>query len=157
MLRFGPAKKPFQKRSPNLSKSALQKNRAESYCTPECHAEQRPGHPEPARPVAGFLRETGLEETHEYVDQASGKNRDRPQFKAMIDSAARGQFDRVLFWSLDRFSREGVLETLQYLRTLTSYVWAGSRSPSSISIAAGSSATRRCPFWPPSPRRSASG
>jgi hypothetical protein len=27
----------------------------------------------------------------------------------------------VLFWSLDRFSREGVLETLQYLQTLTSY------------------------------------
>ena len=33
----------------------------------------------------------------------------------------RHEFDLVLFWSLDRFSREGVLETLQYLRTLTSY------------------------------------
>jgi DNA invertase Pin-like site-specific DNA recombinase len=27
----------------------------------------------------------------------------------------------VLFWSLDRFSREGVLETLTYLQTLTQY------------------------------------
>jgi DNA invertase Pin-like site-specific DNA recombinase len=27
----------------------------------------------------------------------------------------------VLFWSLDRFSREGVFETLQYLQRLTSY------------------------------------
>jgi hypothetical protein len=27
----------------------------------------------------------------------------------------------VLFWSLDRFSREGVLETLQHLKALTSH------------------------------------
>ena len=31
------------------------------------------------------------------------------------------QFDVVLFWSLDRFSREGVFETLQHLQRLTSY------------------------------------
>ena len=57
----------------------------------------------------------------EYTDHASAKTGDRPQFKAMMEAAARGEFDLVLFWSLDRFSREGVLETLQYLRTLTSY------------------------------------
>src|SRR5262245_53864036 len=38
-----------------------------------------------------------------------------------MDAASRHEFDLALFWSLDRFSREGVLETLQYLRTLTSY------------------------------------
>ena len=27
----------------------------------------------------------------------------------------------MLFWSLDRFSREGVFETLQYLQRLTAY------------------------------------
>ena len=32
--------------------------------------------------------------------------------------ASRGKFDLVLFWSLDRFSREGVLETLNHLRRL---------------------------------------
>jgi DNA invertase Pin-like site-specific DNA recombinase len=58
---------------------------------------------------------------HEYIDHASAKTGDRPQFKAMMDAASRHEFDLVLFWSLDRFSREGVLETLQYLRTLTSY------------------------------------
>jgi DNA invertase Pin-like site-specific DNA recombinase len=31
------------------------------------------------------------------------------------------EFDLVLFWSLDRLSREGVLQTLTYLQTLTSY------------------------------------
>lgn len=57
----------------------------------------------------------------EYTDKASGKNGDREQFKAMFEAASRREFDCVLFWSLDRFSREGVLETLQYLQRLTSY------------------------------------
>jgi DNA invertase Pin-like site-specific DNA recombinase len=57
----------------------------------------------------------------EYVDQASGKSGDRPQFKTMMAAASRREFDLVLFWSLDRFSREGVLETLQYLQRLTSF------------------------------------
>ena len=57
----------------------------------------------------------------EYVDQVSGKTGDRPQFKAMMKAASMRQFDLVLFWSLDRLSREGVLETLTYLQTLTSY------------------------------------
>ena len=34
---------------------------------------------------------------------------------------SRGEFDVVRFWSLDRFSREGVLETLQHLRVLTGH------------------------------------
>ena len=58
---------------------------------------------------------------HEYVDHISAKTGERPQFKAMMAAASRREFDLVLFWSLDRFSREGVLETLQYLQTLTSY------------------------------------
>jgi DNA invertase Pin-like site-specific DNA recombinase len=58
---------------------------------------------------------------HEYVDIASGKSGDREQFKALFAAASRREFDLVLFWSLDRFSREGVLETLQYLQRLTSY------------------------------------
>ena len=59
---------------------------------------------------------------HEYVDQASGKSAEkRPQFQDMMAAASRREFDLVLFWSLDRFSREGVLATLQYLQRLTSY------------------------------------
>jgi len=45
----------------------------------------------------------------------------QPQFKAMFAATSRREFDCVLFWSLDRFSREGVLETLQCLQRLTSY------------------------------------
>jgi DNA invertase Pin-like site-specific DNA recombinase len=39
----------------------------------------------------------------------------------MFEAASRKEFDLVLFWSLDRFSREGVLETLQHLQRLSSY------------------------------------
>jgi DNA invertase Pin-like site-specific DNA recombinase len=37
----------------------------------------------------------------------------------MFEDARRRRFDLVLFWSLDRFSREGVLATLGYLEQLT--------------------------------------
>src|SRR5580698_5666848 len=57
----------------------------------------------------------------EYVDAATGKNSDREQFRELFMTASRREFDLVLFWSLDRFSREGVLETLQHLQRLTSY------------------------------------
>jgi len=59
--------------------------------------------------------------TAEYVDRASGKSSERPAFRRLFDAASRKEFDMVLFWSLDRFSREGVLETLQHLQRLSSY------------------------------------
>lgn len=67
-----------------------------------------------------FAGEQGWTIEHEYIDQASAKNADRPQFKAMMEAASRHEFDLVFFWSLDRFSREGVLATLQHLQRLTS-------------------------------------
>ena len=39
----------------------------------------------------------------------------------MFADASKHKFDVVLFWSLDRLSREGVSETLQHLNRLTSY------------------------------------
>src|ERR1700691_5709084 len=44
-----------------------------------------------------------------------------PHSNKMFEDAAKRRFDLVLFWSLDRLSREGVLETLQHLNRLTSY------------------------------------
>jgi len=56
----------------------------------------------------------------EYVERKSGKaSANRPQFQAMMDASRRREHDLVLFWSLDRFSREGVLATLQHLQALT--------------------------------------
>jgi DNA invertase Pin-like site-specific DNA recombinase len=58
---------------------------------------------------------------HEYVDRATGKHSDREQFQCLFADASQRQFDVVLFWSLDRFSREGVRETLNHLERLDSY------------------------------------
>jgi DNA invertase Pin-like site-specific DNA recombinase len=68
-----------------------------------------------------FCQRQGWQIVKEYSDKASGKRGDRVQFQAMFDAASRREFDCLLFWSLDRLSREGVLETLQYLQRLTSY------------------------------------
>lgn len=61
--------------------------------------------------------------THEFTDVVSGSKseRDRPQFKKMMEAASRREFDLVLFWALDRFSREGVLPTLHHLQRLDGY------------------------------------
>jgi DNA invertase Pin-like site-specific DNA recombinase len=57
----------------------------------------------------------------EYVDHASGGSSDRVNFARMFADASQRRFDLVLFWSLDRFSREGVLETLQHLQRLSNH------------------------------------
>lgn len=49
------------------------------------------------------------------------KGEDRIQFKRMMLDASKRKFGLLLFWALDRLSREGVYETLQYLRQLTNY------------------------------------
>src|SRR5258706_81964 len=56
----------------------------------------------------------------EYVDYVTGKNANRPEFQRLFRDAAERRFDLVVFWSLDRFSREGVVETLQHLERLKS-------------------------------------
>ena len=57
----------------------------------------------------------------EYIDQASGKTGDRDAFKRLFTDASRRLFDVVVVWALDRFTREGVLETFEYIRNLTRY------------------------------------
>ena len=57
----------------------------------------------------------------EYVDQVTGKHSDRAEFRRMFQDASQRKFDVLLFWSLDRLSREGALETLQHLNRLTGY------------------------------------
>lgn len=69
-----------------------------------------------------FAARLNWEIVAEYCDvvTASGK-KERKQFDAMFLGASQKKFDLVLFWSLDRFSREGTLTTLQYLQRLDAY------------------------------------
>jgi len=73
------------------------------------------------RQLRDFCLKQGWTIVHEYIDRVSGKHGDREQFQEMFSAASRREFDVVLFWALDRFSREGVLQTLQHLQLLTSY------------------------------------
>lgn len=57
----------------------------------------------------------------EYLDYETGSKSDRVEFQRMFKDASQRRFDVLLFWSLDRLSREGALETLQHLQRLTSY------------------------------------
>jgi DNA invertase Pin-like site-specific DNA recombinase len=57
----------------------------------------------------------------EYTDRMSGTRADREQFQRLFEHARLKHFDLVLFWALDRFSREGTLKTLEYLQRLDTY------------------------------------
>lgn len=70
-------------------------------------------------PLRQFAAANGWTITREYVDHISAKSGNREQFQQMFADAEVKQFDLLLFWSLDRLSREGVLPTLQYLNRLT--------------------------------------
>lgn len=50
-------------------------------------------------------------------ETASGA-RERREFARMMEDARRGKFQVLVFWSLDRFSREGTFATLADLRRL---------------------------------------
>jgi DNA invertase Pin-like site-specific DNA recombinase len=69
--------------------------------------------------LRGFAARNGWVIVDEYVDRVTGKSSDRAEFQRMFADASRRRFDLVLFWSLDRLSREGVLETLRHLERLS--------------------------------------
>jgi len=53
-----------------------------------------------------------------FTDQESGGKAGRSAFQQLLMEAYQQQFDLVVFWRLDRFSREGALATLRYLKEL---------------------------------------
>jgi DNA invertase Pin-like site-specific DNA recombinase len=71
--------------------------------------------------LRAFATTQGWTVFREYVDHESGSKSDRAEFQAMFVDASQRKFDLLLFWALDRLSREGVLETLQHLNRLTAY------------------------------------
>jgi DNA invertase Pin-like site-specific DNA recombinase len=53
-----------------------------------------------------------------YTDHESGGKAGRSAFQQLLLEAYQHKFDLVVFWRLDRFSREGALTTLRYLKEL---------------------------------------
>ena len=54
-----------------------------------------------------YATRKGLTVIECYIDRArSARADDRPEFQRMIRDSAKGQFEVVLVWKLDRFSRD---------------------------------------------------
>ena len=68
--------------------------------------------------LRNYAKILGGEVIGKYIDIASGRTANRPQFQRMLRDAEKHKFDLLLVWSLDRFSREGILNTLAYLEKL---------------------------------------
>jgi DNA invertase Pin-like site-specific DNA recombinase len=75
------------------------------------------------RQLREWCANAGHELVHEYIDRESGRKgtNGRKQFAALFEDAHRRKFDCVLFWALDRFTREGMVPTIMYLQRLASY------------------------------------
>ena len=79
-----------------------------------------------------FASRQGWRIIAEFVDTVSGSGKvKRPQFDKMMLAASQKQFDLLLFWRLDRLSREGVRMTLTYLERLDGWgvAWRSYQEP----------------------------
>ena len=75
------------------------------------------------RQLREWCRHMGHPVVCEYVEHENGGKgvEYRKQLGAMFAGAARREFDLLLVWSLDRFSREGMAATIGHLRRLSSH------------------------------------
>ena len=73
--------------------------------------------------LRAWCERMGYPVVREYVEHENGGKgiEYRKQLAAMFAGAARREFDLLLVWSLDRFSREGMATTVGYLQRLTSH------------------------------------
>jgi DNA invertase Pin-like site-specific DNA recombinase len=74
------------------------------------------------RELREFAHDEGYDLAGEYVDHESGRKgrNEREAFDRMFEAAENREFDVLVFWSLDRFSREGIHKTISYLKQLDS-------------------------------------
>jgi DNA invertase Pin-like site-specific DNA recombinase len=72
--------------------------------------------------IVPFIENRGWRLVHTYEDSMSGRktDKDRPGFAAMLKAAHQRKFDIIVFWALDRLTREGTRATLNYLQRLES-------------------------------------
>ena len=72
------------------------------------------------RELRRWTKKMGYKIYQEYVDSESGSKGkgERQQFAQMFTDASMRKFDLVLFWALDRFTREGLAKTIYYLQQL---------------------------------------
>jgi len=72
-------------------------------------------------PLRQFRDALGWKNAGEFVDRCSGGDSNRPDFIRMLGRIRQRHADVVLVWRLDRFSREGIVNTLSYVKQLREY------------------------------------
>lgn len=73
------------------------------------------------QPLRKFAEAMSWTISEEFVDRASGGSANRPEFQRMLARVRQRHADLILIWALDRFSREGMVSTLSYIRQLKEY------------------------------------
>jgi DNA invertase Pin-like site-specific DNA recombinase len=74
---------------------------------------------EQRREITALAEQQNCEFARWYVDEGiSGDSHNRPSFLQMIDDAERGDFEVILAWDQDRFSRFDLLDAAEYWRRL---------------------------------------
>src|SRR5215510_7421385 len=72
-------------------------------------------------PLREWCADAGHTCVGEYVDYETGRKSERKEFNRHFEDAHRREFDLVVFWSLDRFNREGMIPTISHLQCLAGY------------------------------------
>lgn len=72
-------------------------------------------------PCRKFCNAMGWLDPAVYIDRCSGGDSNRPEFKRMMSEVRQGHHNIIVVWALDRFSREGVSQTLAYIEQLKRY------------------------------------
>ena len=70
------------------------------------------------RELRAFVDSSGWTIAKEYIDHQSAKSGERDQFQSMLTDASKRKFKAVVVWALDRFTREGIGATFDYIRKL---------------------------------------
>lgn len=68
-----------------------------------------------------YCQKMNYEIYDEYVDVISGGSPNRPAFNRMMQDASKRKYQMLLFYALDRFTREGTRKTIHYLQMLDDY------------------------------------
>ena len=83
------------------------------------------------KPLREFCKAMSWEIVQEYTDRSSGANPARPEFRKLLQDAMMRRFTGIVVWKLDRFSREGIINTMSYIKQLKERgVWVKSMTES---------------------------
>lgn len=72
-------------------------------------------------PCRKYCNNMGWDIQAEYIDRCSGGDSNRPEFQKMLCQVRQNRLDIIVVWALDRFSREGIMSTLAYIKQLKEY------------------------------------